>query len=103
MFIAPAFFAPAMRYDQPMTVCTRIGSPRAALSLVPVLLLLAACGDGSPAQTPGDISAGEARALDDAAQMIAGGRPAAANSTPAQGVEDIAPQTRPAEGASPNG
>ncbi len=42
---------------------------RRALALTPFLLLLAACDSAGP-DAPGGVSAGEAEALDDAAEML---------------------------------
>lgn len=42
----------------------------AAALLVPVLLLIAACDSGGTTSGPGAVSEGEARALDEAAEML---------------------------------
>jgi hypothetical protein len=50
------------------------GPGRALSALVPATLLLAACGsDNNPG--PGGVTVGEARALDDAAEMLDARRP----------------------------
>lgn len=40
------------------------------LRLAPLILLLAACGDTRSAPGPGDVTIGEAKALNDAAMML---------------------------------
>ena len=74
-----------------METLTRITSRCAALSLVPALLLLGACGNSGSDQAPGNITAGEARALDEAASMITSGRPAGPDTAPTQDTEGKSP------------
>lgn len=53
-----------------------------ALTLLPVLLLIG-CGNDNDAG-PGGVTVGEARALDEAAEMIEAGRPALPGGAPAE-------------------
>ena len=76
-----------------MNAFTRICRTCAALSLAPALLLLGACDDASSDPAPGAMSAGEVRALDDAADMIASGRPA--STAPAVAADPRAAQMQP--------
>ena len=53
------------------------------LRLAPIVLLLAACADSDDTPGPGGVTIGEAKALDDAAAMLAD-RDRAAAQAPAQ-------------------
>ena len=57
----PAFSLPGLGYDRRM---------RRTTVLVGALLLLAACGERDTGPGPGGVTVGEARALDEAAEMI---------------------------------
>ncbi|MDP3906396.1 hypothetical protein [Novosphingobium sp.] len=60
--------------------------PMRAIPILIALLCLSACGKQDNAPGPGGVSVGEAKALDEAAEMLEGQRlpvaPAAAPSTP---------------------
>jgi hypothetical protein len=69
---------PSARYDTAMRM------PCTLLALIPLTLGLAACGQPDNAQGAGGVTVGEARALDDAAEMIEQRRlPASALHSPA--------------------
>jgi hypothetical protein len=51
----------------------RVG--RAFAILVPLIVALAACGRSDDTATPGDVTVSEAKALDEAAEMIEARRP----------------------------
>lgn len=57
----PAFSLPALSYDRVM---------KRTLFLLGTLALLAACGERDTAPGPGGVTVGEAKALDEAAEMI---------------------------------
>lgn len=76
-----------------MKAFIRISSVHAAVLAMPCLLLLGACEDKANDQPPGDISASEARALDDAADMIRSGRPGDTGVTPAGNGDGKVPVT----------
>lgn len=46
-----------------------------ALAIVPLVLALAACGRSDDTAAPGDVTISEAKALDEAAEMIEARRP----------------------------
>lgn len=65
-----------------------------ALAVVLATLALAACGSSDDAAAPGDVSVSEAKALDEAAEMIEARRPP----TPAATVSaPLPPPVQPAE------
>ena len=78
---------PAVRYVDAMNTCTRIAGLGAGLSAAAALLLLSGCGDSSKNTPPGEISAGEIHALNDAAEMIQTGRPPNTDTKPAQNAD----------------
>jgi len=53
----------------------RAGSARALLACVAVALAIAGCGSGDDDPGPGGVTVGEARALDEAAEMLDERRP----------------------------
>ncbi|MDB5723757.1 MAG: hypothetical protein JWQ16_511, partial [Novosphingobium sp.] len=53
-----------------------------AFAIAPILLALAACGRSDDTAAPGDVTVSEAKALDEAAEMIEAHRPPAPVATP---------------------
>lgn len=70
-----------------------------AVAIVPLLLALAACGRSDDTAAPGDVTVSEAKALDEAAEMIETRRPPPPVVTPSAPLPPDAPAPSPSEGA----
>lgn len=67
-----------------------------AIAVVFATLALAACGSSDDGRAPGDVSVSEAKALDEAAEMIEARRPPAAVATVAAPLPPQVPVQTPA-------
>lgn len=68
--------------------------------LLPLLLVLASCSNADDGRTAGGVSEDEAKALDEAAEMIEAQRPPA---VPETGAQKVQPAAQPAPAAKPAG
>jgi hypothetical protein len=62
-----------------------------ALAIAPMIVALAACGRSDETAAPGDVTVSEAKALDEAAEMIEARRPPSAAAVPAAPLPPRAP------------
>ena len=70
-----------------------------ALAIVPLIVALAACGGSDDTAAPGDVTVSEAKALDEAAEMIETRRPPPPAVTPSAPLPPDAPAPAASTGA----
>jgi hypothetical protein len=70
-----------------------------ALAIAPILLGLAACGRSNDTAAPGDVTVSEAKALDEAAEMIEAHRPPPPVATPSAPLPPDVPAPQATPGA----